>query len=83
LVLPSFHGKAHVEVVLMAQEIKPPEPKSRRAIRWLDYGAMAALVAVIIYRFFLPHPSGPLPAPGTVAVETHGKPVLVDISSTT
>jgi hypothetical protein len=67
----------------MADQTNPTEPKSRRAIRWLDYAAMAALLMVVIYRFFLPHASAPLPAPGTVAVETHGKPVLVDLSSTT
>jgi hypothetical protein len=57
------------------------EPRSRKAIRWLDYGAMAALAAVVLYRFVLPHPSLPVPA-NTVVMAGHGKPILVDLSST-
>jgi hypothetical protein len=56
--------------------------KSQKMIRWLDWIAMLALAAVVIYKFVLPQPSASLPAPGQVVAETHGKPVLVDLSST-
>ena len=59
-----------------------PEPRSRKAIRWLDYGAMAVLAGVVLYRFILPHPVAPVPGHPKV-LEGHGKPVLVDLSSTT
>ena len=59
----------------------PPEPTSRKAIRWLDYGAMLLLLCVIIYRFVIPRASAPVPAHTQVLV-AHGKPVLVDLSST-
>ena len=55
---------------------------SQKIIRWIDWIAMAALAAVVIYRFVLPHPSASVPNPGQVVAETHGKPVLVDLSST-
>ena len=55
---------------------------SQKLIRWVDWIAMAGLAAVVVYRFALPHPTQPLPSPGVVVVETHGKPVLVDLSST-
>jgi hypothetical protein len=55
---------------------------SQKAIRYLDWFAMIALAAVVIYKFVLPHPSASLPAAGTHVTETHGKPVLVDLSST-
>jgi len=56
--------------------------RSQKLIRYIDWIAMLALAAVVIYRFVLPHPSASVPPPGTAVVETHGKPVLVDLSST-
>ncbi|MDB5099550.1 MAG: hypothetical protein JWM80_3971 [Cyanobacteria bacterium RYN_339] len=55
---------------------------SQKLIRYIDWIAMLVLAAVVFYRFVLPHPSAPLPSPGVHVTETHGKPVLVDISST-
>lgn len=64
----------------MSTEPTPQASRSRRWIRVLDYGAMAALAAVVLYRVVLPHPSQPVPSSAHVA--THGKPVVVDLSST-
>lgn len=66
----------------MAEEPTPKAPRSRGWIRILDYGAMAALAAVVLYRVVLPHPSEPLPSSGAPIMATHGMPVFVDLSST-